>query len=355
MILRIAMTLPLLLLTSCRSHLLSEFESHVGSQVGPSDPGCAVLVVKNGETLLEQCAGVKDLNAKQPITPRTNFRLASVTKQFTASAILLLVSDSVLRLDQQLTEIFPEFPPYGSTITIWHLLTHTSGLPDYESLMPDSTSVPVLDRDVLRLLMTQKETLFPPGSEFRYSNSGYAILAQVVERISGMRFADFLKKRIFLPLAMTRTVAYEKGISTVPDRAFGHSPVEEGAFRETDQSMTSAVLGDGGIYSCLEDLRRWAEELDHPSVLNSVLVSEAMQAQVQTSNEGESYGYGWYVDEYAGKSRIRHSGSTIGFRTEVQRYPDLGLTVVVLANRADVKTTELATALAVAAMNGQSP
>ncbi len=333
---------------SCQRGLESKLDELLANRVTGTGPGCAVLVLKNGTVLLEACRGLADLNPATPITSRTNFRLASVTKQFTATAVLLLVSDGKLQLHQTLTEIFPEFPSYGQTITIHQLLTHTSGLADYESLMPDTTTVPVLDADALRLLEAQTATLFVPGSEFRYSNSGYAVLAQVVERVSGMRFADFLKVRIFDPLGMTNTVAFENGRSTVASRAFGHSPGGDDAagFLETDQSLTSSVLGDGGVYSSLEDLRRWAMELDQPSVLDSVSLRRAMSPQVPTTTEGESYGYGWFVGENEGVRMVRHSGSTIGFRTEIQRYPERGLTIIVLANRADLNATDLATALA---------
>ena len=335
-------------LASCDSSLKSELESHLGDKVGPSDPGLAVLVTRDSLILLEYCAGMADLDPRIPIGSSTNFRLASVTKQFTASAVLMLAAQGSLSLEQSLTDIFPDFPPYGSSITLSHLLTHTSGLADYESLIPDTTTIPVLDRDVLRLLATQETTIFAPGTQFRYSNSGYALLALVVEKVSGMRFADFLREKIFVPLGMAGTLAFENGISTVENRAYGHSRdgENEGVFLETDQSLTSSVLGDGGIYSSLEDLGRWAEELAHPTVLDPRLLAEAMSAQVATQIEGESYGYGWYVTERSGLRVIRHSGSTMGFRTELQRYPDLGLTIIVLANRADIAAMEIASRLA---------
>jgi len=336
------------LLTSCMAHPDHELESRLGGRIGPGDPGISVLVLKDGRVLLEHCQGLADLDPETAIGSFTNFRLASVTKQFTATAVMILRGEESVSLDQNLTDFFPEFPPYGKKVTVRQLLTHTSGLADYESLMPDSTTVPVLDHDVLRLLETQDSTLFEPGTQFRYSNSGYALLALIVERRSGMSFAEFLREKIFAPLAMDNTVAFERGISEVSHRAYGHSPDAEGEgrFRETDQSLTSSVLGDGGVYSSLDDLRRWAEELDHPTVLGVDLLEEAMRAHVSTLSEGESYGYGWYVAEHNGLRQVRHSGSTIGFRTELQRYPEIGLTVIILANRSDLDVTEIATALA---------
>ena len=337
-----------LLLSACRPNLDQVLESQLGEAISPTDPGFAVLVLQDSTVLFERCSGLADLESSAPIQSGTNFRLASVTKQFTASAVLLLAADGSLRLDQTLTEFFPKFPAYGSKVTLRHLLTHTSGVPDYEELMSDTATVPVLDRDVLSLLVTQERPLFPPGSRFQYSNSGYVLLGLVVEKVSGLRFADFLKERIFRKLGMSSTVAFENGISSVPNRAFGYTPdtAVVGGFRRTDQSLTSSTLGDGGVYSSLEDLRIWAAEPGRPRVLDEELLGEAISTQVPTNREGESYGYGYYITQRAGARFIRHSGTTVGFRTELQRYPDLGLTVIVLANRVDIDATGIAFALA---------
>lgn len=347
MITRYSPLVLVVLLHACRPNLDRVLETRLGEAIGRSEPGFAVLVLKDTTVLFERCSGLADPEISAPIQPGTNFRLASVTKQFTASAVLLLAADGSLRLDQTLAEFFPTFPAYGSTVTLRHLLTHTSGVPDYEELISDTATVPVLDRDVLSLLVSQDRPLFPPGSRFQYSNSGYVLLGLVVEKVSGLRFAQFLKERIFLKLGMRSTVAFENGISTVAQRAFGHSPdTTTGGFRRTDQSLTSSTLGDGGVYSSLEDLRLWVQELARPQVLDAGLLSEAMSPQVRTNRDDESYGYGWYLTERAGERCIRHSGSTVGFRTELQRYPDLGLTVIVLANRVDIDPTEIASALA---------
>ena len=197
------------------------------------------------------------------LTAQTNFRLASCTKQFTATAVMLLVHDGKLHYEDRLTDVFPDFPAYGKSITIRNLLNHTSGLLDYEDLMakpapgtPPEQIPQIKDAGVLALLKQQTTTKFPPGTHWDYSNSGYAVLAMVVEKVSGQSFGDFLHDRIFAPLDMKQTVAYEKGKNTVISRAFGHTH-EGGAWHEQDQSPTSAVLGDGGVYSSLGDLAKW--------------------------------------------------------------------------------------------------
>ena len=167
---------------------------------------------------------------------------------------MLLVRDGKLRYDDHLTHIFPEFPSYGKDITIRNLLNHNSGLPDYEDLLiaqyrdtPPDKIPQILDAGVLKLL-EQTAGKFQAGSKWEYSNSGYAVLAMIVEKVSGKPFGQFLQERIFTPLKMNNTLAYEKGKNEVPHRAFGHTKEKDG-WRETDQSPTSAVLGDGGIYS----------------------------------------------------------------------------------------------------------
>jgi CubicO group peptidase (beta-lactamase class C family) len=182
-------------------------------------PGAAVMVVHKGRPILTRCYGLASLEQERPVGECTNFRLASVSKQFTAMGIMILVEGGLLRYGQTLRQVFPAFPPYGDAVTIDHLLHHTSGLIEYESLLPDTMTSQVSDADVLRMMMEQDSTYFPPGNQFRYSNAGYAVLAMVVGKVSGMRFADFLRENVFLPAGMTSTIAYEKGVPPVSCRA----------------------------------------------------------------------------------------------------------------------------------------
>ncbi len=357
-------------------------------------PGAAVLVVYDGRTVFRRGYGVTDLHTLHPIDAKTNFRLASFSKQFTAAAIMLLVRDGKLHYDDRLTDIFPEFPAYGKSITLRNLLNHTSGLEDYEELLmkqyPDTPpeKVPqILDAGVLKLLEQQTSGKFPPGSQWEYSNSGYAVLAMVVEKASGESFGQFLQQRIFVPLKMNHTLAYENGKNQVPYRAYGHSwvadakaagdttaentttakKIEEKKIEEnkiekqtieettrdrwqpTDQSPTSAVLGDGGIYSSLDDLAKWDRALRNHTLLSQAEMQPALTPVQPTAGparfaEGPSvsYGFGWFLDPYHGHKRMSHDGSTIGFLTTIQRFPDDKLTIVVLANRTDINPQELA-------------
>ena len=219
----------------------------------PGVPGASMMAIRDGKAVCRRAYGMADLEAGTAATTATNYRLASVTKQFTAMAILMLMERGRLSLDDPLTKFFPDYPAYGKAITVRQMLTHTSGLLAYEDLVPPGRTAQLHDRDVLDLLKLQDHTYFAPGSQYRYSNTEYAHLALIVEKASGMSFASFLKKNIFEPLGMRGTVAFEEGISTVPHRAYGYSR-KGGGFERTDQSVTSAVLGDGGIYSSVEDL-----------------------------------------------------------------------------------------------------
>ncbi|MGH9502462.1 MAG: serine hydrolase domain-containing protein [Terriglobales bacterium] len=318
-------------------------------------PGAAVLVIDNGRTVFERGYGVADLRSRRKVDEHTNFRLASCTKQFTAMAIMLLVHDGKLRYEERLTDVFPDFPEYGKAITIRNLLNHTSGLLDYEDLMAKpapgtpSEKVPqIKDAGVLRLLQQQKTTKFPPGTHWDYSNSGYAVLAMVVEKVSGQPFGDFLHARIFAPLGMNQTVAYEKGKNTVAHRAYGYTHAS-GGWRQMDQSPTSAVLGDGGVYSSLADLAKWDRALTHHTLLSEAEMKPAItpvkvaDGSVQEPDgKPAAYGFGWFLNPYEDHLRMWHYGETVGFRTTIQRFVDEKLTVIVLCNRDDQIPAHLA-------------
>src|SRR6267378_5101938 len=272
--------LPLLhapeLLGQTREPVQSVEESVFGSLVKPDQPGFAVLIRYGGRNVYTRTDGVRDLRSKAKIDARTNFRLASFTKQFTAMAIMLLVHDGKLRYDEALTEIFPDFPAYGKSITVRNLLNHTSGLPDYEDLMDAvekakgaiwTREKQIQDAEVLELLKKEKNGKFAPGTSWSYSNSGYVVLGLIVAKVSGHTYGEFLRARIFTPLKMNHTIVFEKGKNEVANRAFGHSK-ENDALKESDQSATSATLGDGGIYSNLEDLAKWDDALRNHTLLS---------------------------------------------------------------------------------------
>jgi CubicO group peptidase (beta-lactamase class C family) len=304
-------------------------------------PGASVTVIQNGKVLLAKGYGLANVEEKIPCTPETNFRLASLTKQFTAMSILILADRKKLSLDEPLTAFFPEFPPYGKEITVRHLLGHTSGLIDYEDVIPAGTTIPVLDRDVLRLLLKQEKTYFAPGSKFRYSNSGYSLLSLIVEVRWGMPFAQFLQNNIFRPLKMSRSLAYEQGFAIVPNRAYGYSASGQG-FTRTDQSLTSSVLGDGGIYTSVSDLFKWDQALYTTKLISAKWLKLAFTpGSLPTDFRNSHYGFGWYIGNYRGLKEIWHYGETRGFTTRIARFPEKKFTLVILTNRNDAKISDL--------------
>lgn len=317
-------------------------------------PGASVLVVRDGQPIVRRSYGLSDLEASARATPATNYRLASVTKQFTAAAVLLLAEDGRLRLDDPVRRWLPALPAATDTVTIRHLLSHMSGLIDYEDAIPAGMTAQLHDADVLKILESQNRRYFAPGTSYRYSNSGYALLALIVEKASGKSFAAFLRERIFLPLGMTETVAYEQGISNVANRAYGYSETG-GTWQRTDQSRTSAVLGDGGIYSSIDDLAKWDAALYDDRLLSTASRSLAFTPVTPTDDPTVRYAMGWRVTHQAvGGDTLWHSGETLGFRNVIVRYPQHRLTVIVLTNRDAPEPYETALAIAEACFGPSS-
>ena len=310
-------------------------------------PGAAVAVLSDGAFIFRRAYGLANVESRVAATPATNYRLASMTKQFTAAAILLLREDGRVSIDDPVRRWLPTLPVSADEMIIRHLLTHTSGLIDYEDLIPEGTDAQLHDADVLRLLEGENRRYFTPGTKYRYSNSGYALLALIVERAGGQNFAAFLRRRIFLPLGMRTTVAFEEGISCVADRAFGYT-AERQSWLRSDQNLTSATLGDGGIYSSIDDLAKWDAALYDEGLLRPESLRLAFQPATPTGDPAVQYGFGWRI---SGRT-LWHSGETTGFRNVIVRHLELRSTVIVLTNRDHPEPYP--TALAIAALFWQA-
>ncbi len=350
---------------AAKDTLTSQIDGIFSPLADDKSPGIAVLVRKDGRTVFERGYGARELRTFTKIDAQTNFRVASCSKQFTAMSVMLLVHDGKLRYEENLIDVFPDFPAYGKAITIRHLLNHTSGLPDYEDLMAAaekrkgaaiwSETRQIQDAEVLKFLEKETAGKFAPGTRWSYSNSGYVVLGLVVARVSGKPFAQFLRERIFAPLGMMQTLAYKKGKSEVSQRAYGHSKEGVG-WKETDQSSTSATLGDGGIYSSLDDLAEWGDALSQHTLLSESEMQPAL-IPVKLADgsppkwpansdrpEGApvSYGFGWFLDPYRSHARMWHYGDTMGFHTYIVRFVGDKLTIIVLCNRTDLDPEALA-------------
>jgi len=326
-------------MAGCSADNASKVDSLFSDYRTDKTPGASVMVIRDGEPVLVRSYGWADVENDVRIEPATNFRLASVSKQFTATAVLMMVEEGRLDLDDSIRSYFPNFPAFADAITIRHLLQHTSGIEDYEPIYGDRFPEQILDRGVVEIIAGTEGTYFPPGSEYRYSNSAYAVLAVLVENLSGMEYTDFLEQRIFAPLGMSNTVAYRRGENEVPHRALGYK-VSKTTIESADQSAWSAVLGDGGIYSSVEDLFKWDQALYDGGLLSHELRAASLTPGL------EDYGFGFRIDEYRGHRRYHHSGSTSGFRNFMQQFPDDRLSIIVLTNRAEPDVQPLAEKIA---------
>lgn len=340
-------TIPVIMgMMSCadknRSNMIDEIMSDYSDTAGP---GASVLVMRDDTILFSRAYGLADISTGERLTTEHNFRLASVTKQFTAMTILMLNESGKLSLEDSIRRFFPDFPEYGREIRIRHLLTHTSGLVDYEDLIPDTLMRQVHDSDCLALMHTTDSLYFSPGTSYRYSNTGYALLALITEQVTGARFADVLHDSIFRPVGMRTTVAFEEGVSSVHHRAYGHSRKAEGWIK-TDQSQTSAVLGDGGIYSNPSELATWVSSLWHHRLISDTLQRQAWSKALLNNGQPIDYGYGWHLDNPSGPSYPHHDGSTMGFRNHMLVFPDQRMMVLVLTNRNEGQPRQLAERIA---------
>jgi CubicO group peptidase (beta-lactamase class C family) len=331
-----ALLLPLLLALLAVMPIANA--ENVGSQLRqkveaalPDSIGASVLAIDGGKVIFRGSFGRADVESNEPCTPASNFRMASTSKQFTAMAVLLLVDDGKLALDDTLDKFFPGAPKYWRQITIKQLLTHTSGLPDYEELIPEGTTLQLDDMDVVRMLIDTSKPLFQPGSKWRYSNSAFVVLGMIVEIAADQPFHNFMTDQIFAPLDMNNTLLFQRGLNEVPNRAFGHRR-KDGQWIRADQSVTSATRGDGVVYTSLEDYEKWLRGL----AANRLLTPESHRAmflpQEKTTRDDSHYGYGWFIDQYRGQRRIHHNGDTSGFRICSQTYPDRQAAIVLQFN-----------------------
>ena len=300
--------------------------------------GASLIVVKDGKAVVRRGFGYANLEEHTKAGPETNYRLASVSKQFTAASILLLKQDGKLRLEDPVRKWLPELPPSDGKITLRNLLTHTSGLIDYEDLIPADRTAQIDDNDALRMIAAQNRLYFEPGSAHRYSNGAFVLLGLIVERVSGVGLADFMKKRIFQPLGMEHTLMYEHGRGPeVANRAYGYTEAD-GKWTRTDQSVTSATRGDGGIYSSVDDLAKWDAALYTDKLLNAESRKLAFTPTEPIADPDVDFGFGWRLSG----DTVWHSGESIGFNNVIIRWPKQHVAVIILTNRNEFQPYPLA-------------
>ncbi|QYG00395.1 MULTISPECIES: serine hydrolase [Massilia] len=300
-------------------------------QYKAEDPGATVIVVKDGKTVFRKAYGAADVAAKTPLTPGTVLRLGSITKQFTAVAILMLAEEGKLALNDPITRFFPDYPTGGKVITVEHLLTHTSGIVSYtgksgyvSTMAKDFTVAQMIDgfrNDPLE---------FEPGTQFRYNNSGYFLLGAIIERVSGTSYASFLEQRIFTPLGMKDT-AYEGVERSNAPRAIGYSAQEKG-FAPAQPLSMSQPYAAGALVSTVDDLAKWDAAIASGKLLKPASWKMAFTPYQLTPEKSTGYGYGWGVGTLQGTPVIEHGGGINGFSTYALRLPEKKIFVAVLGN-----------------------
>ena len=299
-------------------------------------PGFAVLVIKDGKKIYNKGFGFADLQSKKKINSNTNFYLASVSKEFTAMAIMILNDRGKLNFDDKIRKYLPGFPAYGKDVTIRNLLTHTSGIPDYYSLLGYKHNFAgITNKDVWDLLLKQDSLNFKSGSKYEYSNSGYLLLSLIVENITKVPFNEFMKKNIFDKLNMKNTLVFTPGNLKIYNRAVGYTKDSTGNYIKDDYDQFTT--GAGGIFSNTNDLFKWDQSLYTNKLVKRSTLTEAFTKQKLSNGNDIDYGFGWMIGSFKdgdlkGVNYIYHTGALDGFRNLIFRIPKLHFSYIVLSN-----------------------
>jgi CubicO group peptidase (beta-lactamase class C family) len=306
-------------------------------------PGCAVGAAVAGKPVLSKGYGMADLEHDVKITPETIFEAGSVSKQFTAAAVLLLARDGKLSIDDPVRKYIPELPDYGKPLLIRHMLNHTSGLRDWGSVeaiagWPRTTRAYTHDH-VLEIVSRQKALNFTPGTRWSYSNTGFNLAAIIVSRVSGQSFPEFTRERLFEPLGMSHTSWRDDHTRVLKNRAIAYSSQND--IFHTDMPFED-VYGNGGLLTTVGDLLKWNENFSTPKVGDAAFV--ALQQKEGTFTDGKPIGYafGLMVTTAGGQHVVEHSGSTAGYSAHLLRLPDEKISVAVLCNATTARATQYA-------------
>lgn len=307
-------------------------------------PGCAIAVVRDGKVVKAAAYGVANVESGLPVTTDTIFPIQSLTKQFTAAGVMLLVEEGKIGLDDPVGRYLGEIPPAWDKLTVRHLLTQTSGLPDFVNESLVDLRVDQTEEQLLAAI-AGRPLKFAPGEAWAYSNSNYHLLAMVIRRATGRWYGDFLAEHIFRPIAMTRTMVLQKG-DPPRDVAAGYF-LERGRLRGASTvSLSTASYGGGGVRSTVLDLAKWDAALYTDQILKRV-AREQMWMPVKLNNgTTHSYGFGWEIGEVAGHRRLSHAGRWLGFTALFDRYVDDRLTVILLTNLEDATPARITRAVA---------
>lgn len=310
-------------------------------------PGAAVAVVRDGKIVYKKGYGIANLEYDIPITAKTVFHMASVSKQFTAFAIASLAQEGKLSLNDDIRKYLPEVPDFGRTITINHLVHHTSGLRDQWSLLilAGWRLDDVITKDqILKMVSRQKELNFNPGDEYLYCNTGYTLMAEIVARVCGESFPQWTKENIFDPLEMKHSLFYDDHEKIVQNRAYSYYIGDSSGYKKS--VLNYANVGATSLFTTAEDLSKWAINFDHPVIGNPALIAQMEERGILNNGDTITYAFGQAVGVYKGLKIISHSGGDAGYRTYLGRFPDQKFSVMVLSNLASFDPSSMAMSIA---------
>ena len=303
-------------------------------------PGLSLAVVQDGRVVKQQGYGFADLELKVPVTPETVFEIGSITKQFVAVALMTLVEQDKINLDEPASRYLSDLPPAWHAVTVRQLLTHTSGIPDFEEILGYGAYRTPTTAPQLIAVAAAKPMDFPPGAQWHYSNTGYYLLGLIIEKVSGAPYATLIENRILEPAGMTRT---RSSVPTeiIAGRASGYA-LEDHRIVNRDAIQPTAVGGAGDLVSTTGDLVKWNAMLDAQSVLATESYAQIWSNQALADGSPSGYGFGWFVSPVRGHRAQEHSGGTAGFSSDILRLPDDRVTVIVLTNSYDANPIAMA-------------
>jgi CubicO group peptidase (beta-lactamase class C family) len=308
----------------------------------PNSPGCALAVIKDGQVLYKHGYGMANLDYDIPISSKTVFNVGSISKQFTAISVALLARQGKLSLDDDIRKYLPEMPQYSAPITIRRLIYHTSGIREYSHLMQlagirfqDATA-----DEIYKIIARQKELNFNPGDEYLYSNSGYFLLARIVQRVSGKSLREFAEENIFKPIGIGDTHFHDDASEVIRNRATGYSPRQNGGFAV--EATTFASVGDGGLFTTIDDLILWDRNFEQNKLAGGQeLIRDALTRGTLNNGEKIDYGFGLDIETYRGLNEFGHGGAFNGFSADMIRFPDQRFSVLCLCNTANIESGRL--------------
>ncbi len=323
---------------------LDERVTKIVSDINSSTPGLSLLIGKGEDIIYQKGFGMADIENNIPIEPETCFIIASVTKQFTCMALMMLKERGLLDYDETIDRYFPDFPEYKNRVTIRNLMTHTSGIKEYFTdqciegvLIPENAT----QEDILNIIKGFGDLEFEPGSRFSYSNSGYVMLGAIIEKVSGLPFDRFMLENIFKPIGMDKT---QIGVS--PDQKFGnlakgYKTVSDNTFHRTKMDMAAIGWADGNMVSTVGDLFKWHRALFTEKLVKSQTMQEAFKPNALSDGNLSNYGFGWFIDTWEGHRQIWHTGGTIGYISRLSRFVDDDTVIIMLTNNDGINRDDI--------------